>query len=394
MKHMVETIDNRIDLASAERLIKQADAIDEARVKAPGSPTAKDPLPAPRVVIDVWKAILDDSWENITIHGKPRTGKTTCQMDIAYAVYKDWDQVLQSFVYNLSGILYHMDHGVPCRIMTRNKLHNRVPLIMPDDMGAQMNKAVTQHAPAFDIFKGMMDTLGTSFAIFLSSMGTANSLTQQLTDKYTAEIFIATRGVAKYDKCDWEQSFKSWSPRTKKKWQDTFAFDNVPMDVYKEYDEHRLALVEELKQQMKDAMVDNDSARIIKRLEDIDVEYLDLIYLKGPLDKHWMQARPALCDVLSKAKARSLVIPTKKLGTTSYCYDLTDLGFEVLKLIMGQRTEQQQEARRKMLKEKYDPEPEKKQEKKEKKQKAKDESEPLNPEFDLNSNAFFDSPQE
>ncbi len=354
---MTLSIDDKINVANAERMIQQAKEIDKAREENPGSLKAKEPLPAPRIVIDVWTAILEDSWENIVIHGKPRTGKTTCQMNIAYAVYKDWDDVLRSFVYNLAGILYHMDHGIPCRIMTRNKLHNRVPLIMPDDMGAQMNKAVTQHAPAFDIFKGMMDTLGTSFAIFLSSMGTANSLTQQLTDKYTAEVFLAKRGEAKYDKCDWEQSFKGWSPRNKKKWQDTFTFDNVPMDIYKEYDEHRQALVEELKQQMKDAMVENDSARVIKRLEQIDTDFLDLIQLKGPLERYWINQHPKLIDVLSKAKARSLVIPCKKPGRdASYVFDLTDLGFEVLKQIVGQRTEQQQASRLKELKAKYMPE--------------------------------------
>jgi hypothetical protein len=350
---MMETIDRRIDIAKAEQLIAKAHEIDKAKVDNPYSSLAKEPLPAPRVVIDVWDAILGDSWENIVVHGKPRTGKTTCQMDIAYAVYGDWDYVLQSFIYNLSGIIYHMDHGIPCRIWTRNLLHNRVPLIMPDDFGANFNKAITQHTPAMDIFKGMMDTLGTSFAIFLSSMGTANSLTQQLTDKYTAEVFVAKKGIGKYDKVDWEQSFKSWSPRTKKKWQDSFEFDLIPMDVYKEYDENRLALVEELKQQMKDCMVDNDSTRIIKRLDQIDIDFLDLINLMGTLDRHWVQNHPTLNDVLKKAKARSLVIPVKKHGTTAYCYDLTDLGFEVLKIIMGTRTEQQQKAKLKQLKEKY-----------------------------------------
>ena len=308
-------------------------------------------------MIDVWDAILGDSWENIVCHGKPRTGKTTVQMDIAFAVYNDWDYVLQSFIYNLSGIIYHMDHGIPCRIWTRNLLHNRVPLIMPDDFGAGFNKAVTQHTSAMDIFKGMIDTLATSFGVFLSSMGTANSVTQQLTDKYTAEIFVARKGEAKYDKCDWEQSFKSWTPRTKKKWQDSFKFDLVPMDVYKEYDENRLLLVEELKQQMKDCMVENDSARIIKRLDTVDVDFLDLINLKGTLDKNWLVKHPDLTDVLKKAKSRSLVIPVKKIGTVSaYCYDLTDLGFETLKIIMGTRTEQQQAAKLKQLKEKYEPE--------------------------------------
>ena len=62
--------------------------------------------------------------------GQPSTGKTTVQMKIAYAVYKDWDQVLAAFVYDPSGLLYKMKHGIPCRIMTRNKLHDRVPLLM------------------------------------------------------------------------------------------------------------------------------------------------------------------------------------------------------------------------------------------------------------------------
>jgi hypothetical protein len=105
---------------------------------------------------------------------------------------------------------------------------------------------------------------------------------------------------------------------------------------------------------MKDAMVDNDSARIIKRLDPVDIDFLDLIDLVGTISKGFMLARPELHDVLNKAKARSLVIPIKKSGTVSeYCYDLTDLGFEVLKILVGQRTEQQQISRRQQLKEKY-----------------------------------------
>ena len=74
---VIESLDNRIDTANAERLIAQADAIDKARLKDPTSTLAKESLPAPRVIIDVWKAIMDDSWENITIHGKPRTSLST-----------------------------------------------------------------------------------------------------------------------------------------------------------------------------------------------------------------------------------------------------------------------------------------------------------------------------
>jgi site-specific DNA-adenine methylase len=296
----------------------------------------------PIVVRDIWDAILNDSWMNIVIWGKPRTGKTTVQMQLAYAVYKDWDQVLQSFVYNLSGILYNMEHGIPCRIMTRNKLHDRVPVLMPDDFGAHSNKAKTQHEPAMDIFKGAIDTYATKIAVLISSMGQPNSLTQQLTEKYTHEIYVACKGEAKYDTIDWEQNFRGFQPRQKKKWLQSFAFYEVPLDVYKQYDEQRLNLVDELNQLIKDCMVENEAARVIARMEDADKDLLSLIQSKGTLHKCYFEVEEhaKLREVLKRCKARSLVIPVKR--GTQYVYDLTDFGFEVLQTIqkMGNEGEQ------------------------------------------------------
>ena len=287
----------------------------------------------PRVVKDMWDAILNDSWMNIVIWGKPRTGKTTVQMQLAYAVYKDWDQVLQSFVYNLSGLLYHMKHGIPCRIMTRNKLHDRVPVIMPDDFGAHSNKAKTQHEPAMDIFKGAIDTYGTKIAVIISSMGQPNSLTQQLQEKYTHEIYVPFKGEAKYDVIDWEQNYKGFQPRQRKEWQDNFTFYEVPLDVYKQYDEHRLSLVDELNQLIEDRMVESEAARIIARMEDADKDLLSLIQSKGTLHKCYFdnEENGKLREVLKRCKARSLVIPFRR--GTQYVYDLTDFGFEVLQTI-------------------------------------------------------------
>lgn len=272
---------------------------------------------------------------NIVIWGKPRTGKTTLQMQLAYRVYEDWDLVLQAFVYNLSGILYKMDHGIPCRITTLNGLHNRVPLIMPDDQGATMNKAKTQHENAMDLFKGAIDTYGTKFAVFLSSMGNPNSLTQQLQDKYTHELYVSAKGSAKYDEIEWQQNFSGWQPRHDKIWIQSFSFNNVPLDVYKQYDEQRLSIVDELNQLIKDAMIDNESLKLIKRLDSLDKDLLGLIHSKGTLHKGFFndEANHKYREPLQKAKARSLVIPIKKPGTEQYVYDLTDFGFEVLKTL-------------------------------------------------------------
>jgi hypothetical protein len=290
------------------------------------------PKDAPRVVHDMWAAILDDSWMNIVVWGQPRTGKTTLQMGLAYWIYKDWDAVLRSFVYNLSGILYNMEHGIPTRIPTRNRLHNRVPVVMPDDWGAHGNKAKTQHEPAMDIFKGAMDTYGTQIAIFLSSMGNPNSLTQQLQEKYTHEIYVPVRGEAKYDVIDWQQNFAGWQPRRKKTWHDSFDFGEVPLDVYKEYDDHRLSLVDQLNQLIKDAMVDGESYRLLRRLDDKDLEFLrNLRDQNMPVTWEYVNKKH-YNEVAKRCSARSLIIPTKKRGKTTNYYDITDFGIEILRL--------------------------------------------------------------
>lgn len=288
---------------------------------------------------DIWDAILNDAWMWVVVWGKPRTGKTTVQLKCGYAVYADWDLVLQAFVFNLNGILYKMKKGEPCKIPTLNGLHFRVPILFPDDFGAQCNKAKTQHEPAWDIFKGAFDTLGTKVAVLMASMGSPSGATLQIQEKYTHEVYCNRRGEAKYDSVEWQQNFNGWQARQDKTWLHDFQFDPIPKDVYKEYDEMRLALVDELFQQIDDAQIENEGLKTFRRLNSKDVELIELLHSRGELPWVWFSQpeNEKYKEVVKRCKARGIVVPVRH--GTAYWYDLTDFGFNMLTLIQAKKQE-------------------------------------------------------
>lgn len=288
----------------------------------------------PRLVRDVWHTILDDQWMWMVIWGKQRRGKTTCALQLAYAVYGDWDKVLQCFVFTLPGLLYKMKKGTPERVWTRNQLHNRVPMIIYDDWGGSANKAMTQHDKAWDVFKGAFDLFGTKLAVLVATMVDPREPTQQLMDKYTHEVWIPFRGVYKYDEVDWRQDYWGWKPTTKKDWIESQDFYQVPADVYKEYDEMRMSLVDEAVQRITDAMVESIGFTL-NRLLPLDVKLLYIIEKRGPIFHRKVKeelGEEEGKETLVRCKARNLVVPIRKSGTY-YKYDLTDFGREVLRAL-------------------------------------------------------------
>lgn len=305
-------------------------------IHIPSKAEMKEKIPLLR---DMWNAILDDSWMWIVCWGKPRTGKTTIQLKCGFDIYQDYDLVLQAFVFNLNGILYKMKKGEPCTLRTLNNMHTRVPVLFPDDFGAQCNKAKTQHEPAWDIFKGAFDTLGTRVAVLMASMGSPSGATQQIQEKYTHEVYVERRGHAKYDAVDWQQNYAGWQARQDKTWLHEFTFEEVPKDVYREYDEMRLSLVDELFQQIDDAQIENEGLRVFRRLTNQDVELIELLAQKGEIPWAWFSEpeNEKWKEVLKRCKARSIVVPVRH--GTAYWYDLTDFGFNMLTLIQAKRQE-------------------------------------------------------
>ena len=68
---------------------------------------------------------------------------------------------------------------------------------------------------------------------------------------------------------------------------------------------------------------------IIKRLQPDDITFLTLIQNEGIKSNEWINRTKRFILPLKRCKARNLVTPVKK--RTSYLYDLTTQGLEVLK---------------------------------------------------------------
>jgi hypothetical protein len=287
-----------------------------------------------KVVRDVWHTILDDAWMYVVAWSEPRKGKTTCKMRIAYSVYHDWDMVLDSIFFNLSGLIYKMDNNLPMRLWDRKKHHYRIPFLIGDDWGAQGNKAKTRDEPAWDLLKGAWDTYGTKIACVFVSMNQPDEITKQLANKYTHELYLPTRGVAKYDAVNWSQNFYGWQPRQDKDWKQSFEFAEVPADIYRRYDEQRMSLVDELNIMIKDKILENDLHRTIDRMVPIDYSVLQMITQKGPIgetDVKKADKPDEFKEALKRCRARNLLVPVR-CASSHYKYDITNLGLEILKV--------------------------------------------------------------
>ena len=294
-----------------------------------------------KVIRDVWHAILEDDWMYVVAWSEPRKGKTTCKMRIAYAVYHDWEMVLDCIFFNLSGLIYKMNHNLPTRILEqKHKLHNRIPVLIGDDWGAQGNKAKTRDEPAWNLLKGAWDTYGTKVAVILVSMNQPDEITKQLASKYTHELYLPCRGVAKFDQVRWGQNFYGWQPQQNKDWKQSFEFDEVPIDIYKRYDEQRMSLVDELNIAIEDKIIENDLDRTMKRMQPTDYDALQHIYQKGPIgdyDINKLDDPTGFKEILKRCRARNLLVPIRGAGG-HYRQDLTALGIEILKVKQLQQT--------------------------------------------------------
>lgn len=299
----------------------------------------------PNVLIrDIRRAIDNDEYMWIVVWGPARTGKSTLCLLILYWIYRSWDKVLDAIVFDLNQLMYKLKRGVPERWWTKNHLHNRVPCVVWDDFATRSGKAKTQHEVAWDYFKGAFDAMGTKLGVLIANMVSPTSPTQQLTEKYTHEIWVPYRGHAKYDAIRQQQDYRGFRQRSTKDWITEFDFGEVPISKFKLYDEQRCSLADEVFVAIEDVMATTETEFIMKRLQPMDINLLQLIEKNGPIPSYSVpkELGKDAKDAVVRLKARGLIVP-KRTSTRHYSYDTTDLGATILKVLREKKQEELEE---------------------------------------------------
>ena len=284
----------------------------------------------PAVVKTIWDAILNDGWMWVVCWGKNRTGKSTLAMQLSYAVYRDWDKVLDSIIFTLNDLFHKIKEGRPERFTPPEGFNRRIPLLIWDDMAVHLNKAASQHDLSVDYFKGYFQAIATDLAVMIGTMLVPTGITLQLHELYTHELFVPERGVYKFDTVRWRPNFGGWQVKPDKAWIETHVFKPVPSDVYKEYNEMRRALTEEVKEKIMDQLVRNLEF-IMKRLKPIDYEMLRLLRERGQYSYGALNLRfgKEFSGIRARLKSRGLISAIRK--GSKYYYEITELGLELLK---------------------------------------------------------------
>ncbi len=284
------------------------------------------------IVRFTWGNILYNRWAHGACWGQSRTGKSSAVLQLMFCVYHDWDAVLKATCFGLDNVLYKMNNKIPYGIVERiDKIYDRVPILMADDSGSINNKSITQSDESFNFLKGGLDLWGTRLSNLWHTMNQPSELTAQINQKYTCEMYIETRGIAKFDTCKWRPNYHGWVPNQTKKWKHTFPYEKVPSDVYQQYAGMRDEWIDYINQQYNDRQAETLINKLIERSEPIDYEYLEIFKKFSPLSSYQVETTYKMdMEVVKRLKHRNLLNTTANL-TKHYDYDISNLGLELLK---------------------------------------------------------------
>jgi len=84
---------------------------------------------------------------------------------------------------------------------------------------------------------------------------------------------IVKRGTYKYDRWRQLQDFRGFRSKGSKVWLDIQDFAEIPMSVFKQYDELRQSLADEIMVAIEDTMAETEIGSVKKRLQPEDLDF-------------------------------------------------------------------------------------------------------------------------
>lgn len=128
------------------------------------------------------------------------------------------------------------------------------------------------------------------------------------------------------------QDYRSPGSKLHKDWLEEGTFDEMPPEYFRQYDQMRMALADEVMQVVEDSLVETHMGQLLKRVQPLDLTLLGLIQSRGVVRVRDIQKEisDAAKLAVTRCKARGLIIPVR-LGPNYNKYDITDLGAELLK---------------------------------------------------------------
>jgi hypothetical protein len=186
-------------------------------------------------------------FQNIVIWGMQGTYKSNLAMQFAYAIYQDWDVVLKRILLTKQDAI---------RIYDQTKeMGKRIPMVILDDITTVFPKQLWfESRQLFTLLQQFIATIRMRFSNIISTTPLPQNLVSSLADNLTFEIFNTPVNRYLVERYVWlPDPARPATSNLRKIVVEYTEFDpkQVPSDVWKEYEERRWQVTDEIVSKMR-----------------------------------------------------------------------------------------------------------------------------------------------
>ena len=181
-------------------------------------------------------------FENVVIWGKQGSYKSNLAMQLSFEIYQDWDWVLRR-------LLLQPQDAIKIYKETR-ETGKRIPLIILDDITTIFPKQLWFiNKELFTLLQQFIATIRMRFSNIISTTPIIDNIVSALAENITFEALNTPKMVCIVERYMWMlDRYYAAKSRFKKVVVECFKFNpkRVPSDVWKEYEDRRWAVTDEI----------------------------------------------------------------------------------------------------------------------------------------------------